>query len=110
MIVGYARVSTDGQTLNAQQSALSEAGCAKVYSEKESGAKTDGAQLAKAIAALGNGDVLIVTKLDRLARSTRDLLNTLGSRLIKSTIQELLQGRQRRGNFARVCRSELRCA
>ena len=77
MIVGYARVSTDGQTLNAQQSALSEAGCAKVYSEKESGAKTDGAQLAKAIAALGNGDVLIVTKLDRLARSTRDLLNTL---------------------------------
>jgi DNA invertase Pin-like site-specific DNA recombinase len=77
MIVGYARVSTDGQTLNAQQSALSEAGCAKVYAEKQSGVKTDRAQLARAIAALGNDDTLIVTKLDRLARSTRDLLNTL---------------------------------
>jgi DNA invertase Pin-like site-specific DNA recombinase len=77
MIVGYARVSTDGQTLNAQQSALSEAGCARIFSEKESGVKTDRAQLAKAIAALGEGDCLIVTKLDRLARSTRDLLNTL---------------------------------
>jgi DNA invertase Pin-like site-specific DNA recombinase len=77
MIVGYARVSTDGQTLNAQQSALSEAGCAKVYAEKQSGVKTDRAQLAKAIATLAEGDCLIVTKLDRLARSTRDLLNSL---------------------------------
>jgi DNA invertase Pin-like site-specific DNA recombinase len=79
MIVGYARVSTDGQTLDAQQSALREAGCARVFSEKVSGAKTDRAQLAKAIAALGEGDCLIVTKLDRLARSTRDLLNTLAA-------------------------------
>ena len=79
MIVGYARVSTDGQTLNAQQAALSEAGCAKVYAEKQSGVKTDRAQLAKAIAALAEGDCLIVTKLDRLARSTRDLLNTLAA-------------------------------
>ena len=77
MIVGYARVSTDGQTLNAQQAALSEAGCAKVYAEKQSGVKTDRAQLAKAIATLAEGDCLIVTKLDRLARSTRDLLNIL---------------------------------
>jgi DNA invertase Pin-like site-specific DNA recombinase len=77
MIVGYARVSTDGQTLDAQQSALREAGCAKVFAEKVSGAKTDRAQLAKAIAALTAGDTLVVCKLDRLARSTRDLLNTL---------------------------------
>jgi DNA invertase Pin-like site-specific DNA recombinase len=77
MIVGYARVSTDGQTLNAQQSSLTAAGAERVFSEKESGAKTDRAQLAKAIAALAEGDTLIVTKLDRLARSTRDLLNTL---------------------------------
>ena len=73
----YARVSTDGQTLDAQQSALREAGCERVFSEKESGAKTDRHQLARAIAALAEGDTLIVTKLDRLARSTRDLLNTL---------------------------------
>jgi DNA invertase Pin-like site-specific DNA recombinase len=79
MIVGYARVSTDGQTLLAQQASLSEAGCIRVFSEKVSGAKTDRAQLAKAIAALGEGDTLIVTKLDRLARSTRDLLNTLAA-------------------------------
>jgi hypothetical protein len=50
---------------------------AKVYAEKQSGAKTDRAQLAKAIAALGPADTLVVCKLDRPARSTRDLLNTL---------------------------------
>ena len=77
MIVGYARVSTDGQTLDAQQSALKAAGCTKVYSEKVSGAKTDRRQLQLAIAGLGVGDVLLVTRLDRLARSTRDLLNVL---------------------------------
>jgi DNA invertase Pin-like site-specific DNA recombinase len=77
MIVGYARVSTDGQTLDAQQAALKAAGCERVYSEKISGAITDRPALAKAIGALGNGDTLVVCKLDRLARSTRDLLNTL---------------------------------
>jgi DNA invertase Pin-like site-specific DNA recombinase len=79
MIVGYARVSTDGQTLDVQQAALRQSGCERVFSEKQSGAKTDRAQLAKAIAALAAGDCLIVTKLDRLARSTRDLLNTLAA-------------------------------
>ena len=77
MIVGYARVSTDGQTLDAQQASLRAAGAEKVFSEKVSGAKTDRRQLAKAIDALGVGDVLLVTRLDRLARSTRDLLNVL---------------------------------
>jgi DNA invertase Pin-like site-specific DNA recombinase len=77
MIVGYARVSTDGQTLDNQQAQLRNAGAERVYSEKISGAISDRPALAKAIAALANGDTLIVTKLDRLARSTRDLLNTL---------------------------------
>jgi DNA invertase Pin-like site-specific DNA recombinase len=72
--IGYARVSTDGQTLDAQQSALGDAGCERVFSKKESGAKADRQQLAKAIATLTTGDTLVVTKLDRLARSTRDLL------------------------------------
>jgi len=79
MIIGYARVSTDGQTLDAQHAALIGAGAEKVFAEKVSGAVTDRKALARAIAALGAGDVLLVTKLDRLARSTRDLLNTLAA-------------------------------
>jgi DNA invertase Pin-like site-specific DNA recombinase len=77
MIYGYARVSTDGQTVGAQVDALTAAGAAKVFRETASGAKTDRAQLRKVLAALEAGDVLMVTRLDRLARSTRDLLNTL---------------------------------
>src|ERR1700747_2010498 len=76
-VFGYARVSTDGQTLAAQDAALRGSGCAKVFSETASGAKTDRAALRKAIAALREGDTLVVTRLDRLARSTRDLLNVL---------------------------------
>jgi DNA invertase Pin-like site-specific DNA recombinase len=75
---GYARVSTDGQTLAAQDAALRSAGVAKVYSETKSGASVNGRKaLAQALRALGDGDMLVVTRLDRLARSTRDLLNTL---------------------------------
>jgi DNA invertase Pin-like site-specific DNA recombinase len=76
-IFGYARVSTDGQTLAAQDAALHTAGCAKVYSEKAGGAKIDRQELAKLLKRLEPGDVLMVTRLDRLARSTRDLLNIL---------------------------------
>jgi len=79
MIIGYARVSTDGQTLDAQQSALQAAGAEKVFAEKVSGAVTDRKALAKAITAFNAGDVLLVTRLDRLARSTRDLLNVLAT-------------------------------
>ena len=74
MIVGYARISTDGQTLDAQQAALREAGAEQIFSEKISGAVTERKALARAIAELSAGDVLLVTRLDRLARSTRDLL------------------------------------
>ena len=74
---GYARVSTDGQTLAAQEAELMAAGCAKVYSEKVSGARTDRPEPAKVLKQLGPGDTLVVTRLDRLARSTRDLLNIL---------------------------------
>ena len=77
MIIGYARVSTDGQTLDAQLAALKGAGADKVFSEKISGARADRRALAGAIKALAPGDCLIVTRLDRLARSTRDLLNVL---------------------------------
>ena len=70
MKYGYARVSTDGQKVAAQVAALKAAGAGKVFREVASGAKTDRAQLRKAIATLGTGEV--VTRLDRLARSTRD--------------------------------------
>jgi DNA invertase Pin-like site-specific DNA recombinase len=77
MLYGYARVSTGGQSLAAQDAALRAAGCAKVYAEKVSGAKTDRVELGKLLRKLDQNDVLIVTRLDRLARSTRDLLNIL---------------------------------
>jgi DNA invertase Pin-like site-specific DNA recombinase len=79
MIIGYSRVSTDGQSLDGQLAALKAAGAERIFSEKISGAVTDRKALAKAIAALGPNDVLLVTRLDRLARSARDLLNVLDS-------------------------------
>ncbi len=77
MIYGYARVSTDDQTLDTQRAKLTEAGAEKIFAEKESGAKADRKALRDALKALQPGDVLVVTRLDRLARSTLDLLNTL---------------------------------
>ena len=76
---GYARVSTDGQSVDAQVRQLTRAGCKKVIREMASGAKTDHAQLRRLLGQLAAGDVLMVTRLDRLARSTRDLLNTLAA-------------------------------
>jgi DNA invertase Pin-like site-specific DNA recombinase len=78
-LYGYARVSTRDQDLAAQDAELMAAGCAKVFKEKVSGAKTDRPELAKVINRLETGDVLIVTRLDRLARSTRDLLNVIAA-------------------------------
>ena len=77
MIYGYARVSTDGQSVDAQVKRLRAAGATQVLRETASGAKTDRTQLRKALNQLESGDVLMVTRLDRLARSTRDLLNIL---------------------------------
>src|ERR1700731_1594068 len=79
MIYGYARVSTDGQSEAAQVRQLRAAGAKKVFREVASGAKTDRAQLRRLLAEIVPGDVMMVTRLDRLARSTRDLLNTLAA-------------------------------
>jgi DNA invertase Pin-like site-specific DNA recombinase len=79
MICGYARVSTDGQSVDAQVRQLTKAGCKKVFREVASGAKTDRAQLRLMLDQLAAGDVVMVTRRDRLARSTRDLLNTLAT-------------------------------
>lgn len=77
MLIGYARVSTDGQSLDNQLRVLQEAGCEKIFSETASGAKTSRPRLRQSINALNRDDVLVVARLDRLARSTRDLLNVL---------------------------------
>ena len=76
-IFGYARVSTRDQDLAGQIADLQAAGCGNIYKEKASGARTDRPELAKLIRRLDADDVLVVTRLDRLARSTRDLLNIL---------------------------------
>jgi DNA invertase Pin-like site-specific DNA recombinase len=71
--VGYARVSTSGQTLEAQLEQLTVAGCATIYRETASGAKSDRKQLRRMLAELQPGDVVTVTRIDRLARSIFDL-------------------------------------
>jgi DNA invertase Pin-like site-specific DNA recombinase len=78
-IYGYARVSTEGQALTAQLAELKAAKCERIFQEKASGAKSDRKQLAKLMAHLEAGDTVIVTRLDRLARSMLDLLTTLNN-------------------------------
>jgi DNA invertase Pin-like site-specific DNA recombinase len=76
-IVGYARVSTADQDLTGQLEALKAAGATTIYREKISGARAHRPQLAKLMASLKPGDVVTVTKLDRLGRSTRELLDLI---------------------------------
>ena len=79
MFIGYARVSTQDQDTALQIDALKKAGCQKIYEEKASGATRRGrAELARCLASLGKGDVLVVYKIDRIARSLFDLLDILG--------------------------------
>ncbi|NKM36649.1 recombinase family protein [Rhizobium laguerreae] len=75
MNVGYARVSTQGQDLQQQEASLKAADCGRIFREKISGAKRERPELIRAIDHLREGDVLVVTRLDRLARSTADLLH-----------------------------------
>jgi len=73
-LIGYARVSTQGQGLTQQHAALLKAGCTRIFEEKISGAKRDRPELGRLLDHLRPGDVVTVARLDRLARSTRDLL------------------------------------
>lgn len=74
MKIGYARVSSSGQSLDVQLAALKAAGAEKIYREKQSGKSTDGRpELERALDQLRGGDELVVTRLDRLARSVPDL-------------------------------------
>jgi DNA invertase Pin-like site-specific DNA recombinase len=83
MKLGYARVSTDEQTLDHQRERLREAGCERLFEEKISGARRDRPQLARLLDQLRTDDVVVVTRLDRLARSTGNLLEIAGAIRIK---------------------------
>ncbi|ADW68070.1 recombinase family protein [Granulicella tundricola] len=85
MIVGYARTSTNSENTDAQRSALRQAGCKKIYEEVLSGRTMDRPELERCLNRLEKADTLIVWRLDRLARSLRDLLEII-SRLEKSGI------------------------
>ena len=74
MIIGYARVSTDDQSLDSQTDALSDAGAGKIFADRISGSKRARPELDRMLDQLRNGDVVPVTKYDRLARSMKDLL------------------------------------
>ncbi len=74
MMVGYARVSTDDQDLTNQRAELHAAGCSRIFSEKITGTHSERAELDRMIDHLRPGDVVTITRLDRLARNTRDLL------------------------------------
>lgn len=76
-IYGYARVSTTGQSLDAQLAELKAAGCKTIFQEKVTGKHRNRPQLERVLNSLAKGDVLIITRLDRLARSSRDLLNVV---------------------------------
>jgi DNA invertase Pin-like site-specific DNA recombinase len=77
-IIGYARVSSTGQDYDGQVERLTAAGCEKVFSEKASGKSQDGRpELQKCLRRLKSGDALVITRLDRLARSIRDLLGII---------------------------------
>jgi DNA invertase Pin-like site-specific DNA recombinase len=79
MKIGYARVSSLGQDLEAQLQALHNEGCDKIYQEKFTGTKADRPQFQELLSVLNEGDTLVVTKLDRFARSTVDAIQTIKS-------------------------------
>lgn len=77
MLVGYARVSTQDQNLDMQVQALTDAGCERVFTEKASGAQWDRPELQNALDYMRQSDTLVVWKLDRLARSLKQLIETV---------------------------------
>src|SRR5271157_6028469 len=79
MLIGYARVSTQDQTLNLQKDALEKIGCSKIFTDTASGSSTDRKGLEEAIEFLREGDMLVVWRLDRLGRSLKHLIETITS-------------------------------
>lgn len=84
-LIGYARVSTDGQDFGVQVERLEATGCVKIFSEKQSGAKRDREQLQAALEYVREGDTFVCVKADRIARSTKDFLDVI-DRLTKKGV------------------------
>ena len=78
MLIGYARVSTQDQNLDLQTEALTKVGCKKIYNDKISGSRAERPGLTKALEMLREGDTLVVSKLDRLGRSVKNLVDLVG--------------------------------
>ncbi len=77
MLIGYARVSTQDQTLNLQQDALEKIGCTRIFTDTASGTTTERKGLDEALTFLRDGDTLVVWRLDRLGRSLKHLIETI---------------------------------
>ena len=100
MLIGYARVSTDDQHLDLQRDALAQAGCPKLYEDRESGAKAARPGLTMALEVLREGDTLVVWRLDRLGRSLKDLIalvetldaKSIGLKSLKESIDTTSSG------------------
>lgn len=91
MTIGYARVSTAGQTLDGQTDLLTQAGCVRIYSEKISGVKKERPQLDRMMDTLRDGDTVIITELTRLGRSVRELLHII-ERIHEAGIHKVTEG------------------
>jgi hypothetical protein len=104
MLLGYARVSTVDQNLALQRDALTEAGCAKIFIEQMSGAVTDRPALHDALEFARSGDTLIVWKLDRLARSMKQLIETVETLRVRGIGFRSLTEALYRSSLALTCR------
>ena len=91
MLIGYARVSTVEQNFQMQVDTLEKAGCAKIYTDKVSGTKQEKKALKEALEYIRTGDTLVVWRLDRLGRSTKQLIELLNSLKEKKLVLKVLQ-------------------
>jgi DNA invertase Pin-like site-specific DNA recombinase len=107
MLIGYARVSAVDQNLAMQRDTLTEAGCAKIFTEQMSGAVTDRPALHAALEFARSGDTLIVWKLDRLARSMKQLIETVETLRVRGigfrSLTEALDTTTAQGRLFFIC-------